>query len=212
MFIQPDDLQSFERHLGTSEVPEKYAKIYSMALTMFHKDGNSGPLGSLGVIWCLILGGFQPKVAPEVPAEPDWDHLPKGTRVEARYSGNWHPGDLLGFGENRVLHVLLDDEPSIKECYRHMVRLSSKPKPEPRPEVKEPLPPEPAELLGNPFPNVTDWSQAKSGEEVWLDNGEIVECRFTKLNADGTLCVTTLEGDLLTVPAEQVTRAALAPA
>jgi len=208
-FIHNIDFESFQRFLGCNgpeDVPEKYAREYSLRLSMFHKDGNSGPLGSLGVIECLRYCGFTPEFAVEKPAEIDWDTIKRGQRVEARFNGAWLAGEFLGFGQHRVLLVQLDEIEEVKECGRHMVRLSDKPKPPPAPVVDEPLPPAEADLLPQ---EPTDWTQVAAGEEVWVEGDELKEGKFIKAKKKGTVLVVMIDEQQHEVPADKVTRAAM---
>jgi hypothetical protein len=142
--IVEEDQLSFERLLGIREVPPKLLKEYSLRLAMYHKDGGTGPLGTMALIDCVRYCGFKSVYEEQSPQdETDWDKVKRNTRVEALYSGVWMPGKFVGFGESRVILVQLDDDEFIKECRKHMVRVAKdqKARKAPEPKPAEPLPP-----------------------------------------------------------------------
>lgn len=231
MFIHQQDAETFERFLGTPEVPKKYVREYWLRLNLYHKDGNSGPLGTLAVIECLRFSGWKPPhPADEPEEETNWDTVNRGARVEARFGGAWAAGEFVGFGENRVLLVRLDDDEFIKECRRDMVRVAADQTPRvvaPVAEEKEVLPPDPDDaeyadvMPDSPVPFVppsqetpawqskdTDWAQVTPGDAVWVEiNEEPLDGTFVSVASDGQVIV-LVEGQEHTVASEAVIHAA----
>lgn len=226
-FIQADDFDTFRQLLGEGEVPERYLREYSLRLTMFHKCCNSGPLGSLGIIDLLRFCGFKPALPLPKEEEANWDEVKRGTRVEALFTGQWMPGEYLGYGENRVLLVRLNDDSYVRECRRHMTRVAAdQTPPAVEPTIEEPLPPaqlEPEDIPSGyqdpksevPPPSwepkeATDWTHVAKGEAVWVDLPEDVQDgTFVSAANDGKLIV-LVNGQEHTVSSVQVTLAAVA--
>lgn len=176
--IHPNDEQSLQRMLGVDEIPAKVAAEYAVRLTMYHGDGNSGPLGSLGLIPMVRSLGLGP-AAREPDAEvTDWRTVPAdgSARIEANYMGSWCPGVFLGFVADGTLAVRLDeDDGMVRECRRHMVRLTGVVDPE---FVREDDTP-PHALL--PDAEASEASEAEEvrevgdTEEVVEDDGELID-------------------------------------
>lgn len=200
-FFQQQDRDSLVRFLGTEEILPKYANEYLMRLKMFHTDGNSGPLGTVGLIDLLRFCGFKPKGVVEEVALVDWDKVPRDTRVEAQFGG-WQGGVYLGYGPNRSLCVRLDNDEFVKECRRDMVRL----------EVVEPvnpiadIPMNIGEVAPETIPQEpSDWEHAEPGATVWVELGDDVpDGTFVSLANDGQVVV-LVNGVEYTVAPNQVT-------
>lgn len=238
MFLHEQDADTFERFLGTNEIPKKFVREYSLRISLYHRDGNSGPLGTLAIIELLRFGGWRPPhPADEPEEETNWDAVKRGTRVEARFFGSWAPGEFVGFGEHKVLLVRLDDDEFIKECRRDMVRVAEDQTPRVVEvvEQKEVLPPDPDEVPSDHAdvmpeapkadewvpPTVetpagqfkqTDWTQVAAGDEVWVTlNDEPMDGTFVSVANDGQVVV-LIAGQEHTVASETVIHAAPAAA
>jgi len=216
-FIVPEDEQSILRMLGLREVPPDVALEYQYRITWFHGFGHSGPLGIEGLVNLLRFLDYKPKSLSAPKQEVDWDSVPKGQRVEARLHGDWKLGVFKGFGDNYVLQIKFDDDESIREVPKHMARLSDAPLPKEKdPELtavqQQIIEQEQVDVFQDSGDPQTDWTTAKVGEEVWAEiQGELQDCKFTKLLNDGQIVV-TFEGNPHTVAADKVTRAALSGA
>ena len=65
MLPHPTDEQSLYRLLGVTDLPESVVDEYGLRLKMFHRDGASGPLGTLALIDMLrFLKVDLPAAAP----------------------------------------------------------------------------------------------------------------------------------------------------
>lgn len=123
--IHPQDEQSLLRMLGTGPFPVPLMEEYEFRLSLFHRDGHSGPLGSIGLIDLVRSMRLGVRPAAKTDVRVNWRDLPQDgtTRVEARFFGAWQPGVFLGFVEAGTLAVRLDEDPIVRECRGDMVRL-----------------------------------------------------------------------------------------
>jgi len=133
------DLESLKRMLGCDEqsLPKLLVREYSIRLRMFHADGNSGPLGSLGLIDLLRFLKHGPKPPPEPPRFVDWSRMPTNgsLQVEALSIDNkkliqgnptkeeWRSGVYLGRVGVGGLAVRLDGDTWVHEFSQRDVRL-----------------------------------------------------------------------------------------
>jgi len=193
IYMHPQDLLSIQRMLGESQTSLEIEHEYKVRLQMYHRDGNSGPLGTLGLLDMLRFLKLAPPAAEERAPEIDWREMPQDgrVRVEARFWGSWMPGVFLGFIESGTLAIRLDHDPVIRECRKDMVRfveISDSPfelpeppspaaavleKPEPVEEQSEPGGLDEAEEYGDAGSPVkgqdVDWATLPAGTPVWVE-------------------------------------------
>jgi hypothetical protein len=132
MFVQQDE-DSLLRMLG-GEISEEVKSEYETRLSMFHSDGNSGPLGSLALIdmvRSLGLGGRSRKVTG---VAVNWRDVATNGTVCVIADGS--PGKFVGFCDHGLLAVRLDDNEFVQEFRASQVQIGVQPAPE-----KEPIPP-----------------------------------------------------------------------
>ena len=90
MIIKADE-DSMGRMLGVpaAQIPESVLAEYELRLRLFHSDGNSGPLGTIGVIDMLRSMKLGVRRPAKPPTAVDWSLVPmNGTvRVMAKVSG-----------------------------------------------------------------------------------------------------------------------------
>lgn len=139
MRIQADEA-SLSRMLGVSvdEIPVTVLVEYELRLQMFHSDGHSGPLGTIGIIDLLRGMKLGPKLREDKPVELDWSRVPgDGTvRVEAKLLSpegigyDWVPGVYLGRVGVGSLAVRLDGDAYVHELRRMDVRIAREKPPE----------------------------------------------------------------------------------
>jgi hypothetical protein len=108
--IQQDE-DSLKRILGLDEIPKSVEDEYDVWIRMFHRDGNSGPLGTIGLIGLSRQLGMSPPPKPAAPEAIDWRQYPTNgsVGVEANLDGVWKPGVFKGFVQHGTLEVLLDE-------------------------------------------------------------------------------------------------------
>ncbi len=121
--IHPHDEQSLQRMLGMSNIPGHVRDEAELWTQMYHRDGNSGPLGSKVLIPLVRSLGYAPPQLTK-PTKAVWQDLPAGSRVEAYFMGLWQAGVFQGLGPGGVLAVKLDTDPNVRECRPDMVRLA----------------------------------------------------------------------------------------
>lgn len=176
------DLESLQRITGLPEIPPKLEEEYELRLRLYHADGNSGPLGSIGLIDLVRFLGYGRTFAQERVEVIDWRQYPQdgSVRVEAKYFGGWMPGAFRGFVADGLLAIKLDDEQFVKECRRDMVRLA---------ENQGPI--EATDNLSVPLDAVdespaTNWSVVDEGEQVYVDDdGNTLDGVFVRVGAEG---------------------------
>jgi hypothetical protein len=112
--------------LGTEQIPPEVEHEYGVWQDLYHSSGCVGHLGPQLLVAMVRRIGFG-KVRDEAASAEsvDWRQYPIGkTRVEARFMGQWMPGLFLGFVENGMIAVRLDDDTYVRECRPDMVRLA----------------------------------------------------------------------------------------
>lgn len=184
----PQDEEMLQRILGKTEIPQDVEMEYALRARMYHCAGHSGPLGGAMLVDLVRHLGYSRQLEPAKPEAIEWRRLPQdgSVRVEAKFFGEWQPGVFLGFVAAGTLAVKLDDDPAVKECYPHVVRLSDLPLPAPTDNLSvgrdEDGPDARAELLDDEPDTETiepeddeafDWSLAQPGDPVWVDDDEI---------------------------------------
>jgi len=161
------DEDSLVRMLGVEMdgIPTSVVAEYELRLRMFHSDGNSGPLGTVGIIDMLRSMKLGPPKAKPKEAVLDWAGVPHdGTvRVEAKRDDNgeakWLAGIFLGQVRVGTLAVRLDGREWIDEFSRKNVRLERE-KPAEAYVASEPEEEEDTFLL---------LGMAQLGDRVWID-------------------------------------------
>jgi hypothetical protein len=135
--IIPADEDTLRRFLGLEpyEFPVKVVDEYELRLYMFHADGNSGPLGTIGIIDMLRYLHIAPPAAAnrvEREVRPDWSRIPAdgSVRVEVRLvhenprCEEWLPGVYVGrIGAACAIGVRLDGQTYVDEFRAQDVRL-----------------------------------------------------------------------------------------
>jgi hypothetical protein len=219
--IHPQDERSLQRMLGESEIPTELVAEYELRLSLYHRDGNSGPLGTVGMIDLVRSLGLGRKPAVENAKVVSWRDYPNdgSVRVEARFFGEWMPGVYLGFVDSGTIAVRIDGDAFVKECRPDMVRIAK-----PEPEANDDIPDSRASLLESPKqdePDVTEpkaeriavpqavaagedevpdvnWSTVKSGSAVWAEvDGDYVNAEFVEALdlPEGTTLVVRVSGE-----------------
>lgn len=126
------DLDSVKRMLGCDEVgiPPAVVTEYRIRLRMFHSNGHSGPLGTIGLIDLLRSFKLGPKPLPLPPRCVDWSRMPRNgsLRVEAHVLllngvDEWRSGVFLGKVGVGGLAVRLDGDTYVHEFSGKDVRL-----------------------------------------------------------------------------------------
>ncbi len=209
--IHRQDEFSIQRILGVSDLPTEVVSEYELRLSMYHRDGNSGPLGTIALIDMVRSLGLRPEKVVERIAPVDWRNYPvDGTvRVQARFFGAWMPGVYLGPVEAGTIAVRLDGEDFVKECRPDIVRLL-----EDEQEVApaDELPDARARLLDVPVASEaaqepeeeqsavaesipgekdkTDWGLVDFGAAVFIEHDDdYTEGKFCAVGANGLLSV-----------------------
>ncbi len=186
--------------------PAALVAEYELRLRMFHSDGNSGPLGTLGIIDMLRSMHLGPRLVAERPKDVDWSRLPKdgSVRIEAKIplptapNGEWVPGVYIGNVGVGTLAVRLIGDTYVHELERRYVRIARvepskafiKPVEEAEAVPVETVPVEEAAPATVP----EYWSKAQAGEPCIVeDNNDYHEGVFQKFR-DGEVFV-TLKGE-----------------
>jgi hypothetical protein len=122
--IHAQDELSLQRLLGTSNLPEPLLDEVEICTLMYHRDGGSGPLGSLALIAMLRRMRLGPTEAPRSEVKTDWQSLPQdgSVHVKAHYFGDWLDGVFLGFVEHGTLAIRINGDGVIRECRPDIVR------------------------------------------------------------------------------------------
>ncbi len=133
MIIRADE-DSLGRMLGVpnAQIPAAVLAEYELRLRMFHCDGNSGLLGTIGIIDMLRSMKLGVRERDKPPTQVDWSGVPMdGTvRVEARVPGKDGKGTIraLGVYVGQVgvgsLAVRLDGSEYVHEVRRDAVRIA----------------------------------------------------------------------------------------
>lgn len=163
------DLETLQILLGVTEIPEKYAREYRIRKRMYDRIGGGGPLGTIALVDLLRFCGFSLRDLIEPPAETNWDGVRKGARVEVLIDNEWKPGEFLGFGELKTLHVQLDHDPWVKECPKSLVRLAKEQK---KPAIEKVVT-EVVQTVVAEQPTdegmYSPWNQQPAGLNVWVE-------------------------------------------
>jgi len=192
------DEDSMARMLGVpqAQIPEVVLTEYQLRLRMFHCDGNSGALGTVGIIDMLRSMKLGPPPRAQERASVDWSRIPMNgaVRVMARIDGkngmpNWVSGVYVGqVGGAGKLAVRLDGDVYVHEFRRDDVRIA-------RDEPMRPISPEDAVQSDVPLADRKPWSSMPAGELVAVkDGGEHKEARFHAVQDDQILVL--VAGDL----------------
>lgn len=126
MSINPTDYESLRRIAGFEAIPKAVEKEYELRCRMFHRDGQSGPLGTAMLVDMLrALDYVAPKTATAEAGGIEWGSFPTdgSIRVQARYFGDWQPGVFVRMESEGMLGIRLDDDEMVRECRRDIVRL-----------------------------------------------------------------------------------------
>lgn len=126
-----EDEDSLRRMIGMEpdRLPPEILKEYMVRIRMYHMNGHSGPLGTIGLIDMLRAKGYGPKAVAEKVADIDWSRV--STRgeveVEALVEDKWLKGVYKGLVDGGVkLGILLDGEEWQREFGRKSVRICRK--------------------------------------------------------------------------------------
>jgi hypothetical protein len=134
MLIQSDE-ESLTRMLGVEPAffPASVVAEYNLRIRMYHMDGHSGALGTVGIIDLVRSMGLGPTLPEERPPTLNWEKLPRdGTvhveaRVEYEEDGDtkykWLPGTYRGIVAMGTLAIRLDGRLQIDEFGRKDVRI-----------------------------------------------------------------------------------------
>ena len=124
--LHPHDQMSIVRMLGSEEIPPALIEEYDIRLSMFHRDGGSGPLRAAMLIDLLrSMDLSPPNKVWEPPVHIDWRALATdgSVRVDAKFSDEWKHGDFLGLVGSGTMAIKFDDDSTVRECPQHEVRL-----------------------------------------------------------------------------------------
>lgn len=225
----PADLDSIKRMLGCDDnsIPKIIRREYQIRLRMFHCNGNSGALGTLGLIDMLRSLKYGPAVPVDPPKYIDWTRVPTdgSVHVEAKTpayekvmghmgrngSEHWRPGVYVGRVGVGSLAVRLDGNQYVGEFAARDVRIpSAATEPEEDPAdtpVVLKAEPEPEDLvpLVPPSPKGNPLDRAVDGDPVWVeDRGDLVDGVFKGRNEHGVLIVVVGEPCARAFPPEKV--------
>jgi hypothetical protein len=184
-----EDHDTLRRLLGEKPDAAVMAE-YDIWLRMFHRAGGSGGLGLQSLMALVRKLDRAPAKPAEKPADKDWREVPPGSRVEALYHGEWHPGVYQGRVENGILAIKLDDDEFVRECRPHMVRVTGAPQAAPA-ELEHDaryVPPSAEEAqdevdLGEEEPAAVDWRQFKDKQPVHaIVDGKVQSGQFVGVN------------------------------
>jgi len=186
------DEDSLVRMLGirADEIPASVIAEYELRLRMFHGDGNSGPMGTLGIIDLLRSMKLGPPARKPQEAVMDWARVPMdgSVRVEARKHNDgeakWFAGTYMGQVGAGTLAVRLDGREWVDEFSRRNVRLE---RDKPAEAYVEPPTEQEAEVdVLLPL--------AKPGDRVWIDEeGDYKAAEFG--DYDGAMVSIKVEGE-----------------
>ena len=189
--ITPHDTETLKRLLGGQEIPDKVQREYAYRHYWFCQDGNSGPLGTLGIIDLLRFVGF----APTLPVDGNacainWDKIKRGERVDVHYNDRWLPAEFIRFGMNRTAECKIDGDEVVREFYRSRVRSHQN--------------------LGELLDDSPNWATVEVNAQVFVDvSGDTFEGTFVRVANDGQLIVLVEDEEMAVAPAK-VTQAAAA--
>jgi len=131
MIIKADE-DSMARMLGkpAAQIPESVLVEYELRLRLFHSDGNSGALGTIGIIDMLRSMKLGKARRDKSPPSADWSKVPAdGTvRVMVRLgegrAAKWVWGVYAGQVGIGSLAVRLDGDEYVHEVRRDTVRIA----------------------------------------------------------------------------------------
>lgn len=111
--IHPSDVQSIQRLIGKQEVPDDILLEYEIRIRMWHRDGHSGPLGTLPLIDLVRALKYEPPRDPPIQASIDWGKKPQdgSVKCDVFQDGRWKPaaGCFVGFVSNGILAIRMPD-------------------------------------------------------------------------------------------------------
>jgi hypothetical protein len=216
-----EDKDSLSRLLGLEpdRIPATVIAEYELRLKMFHSDGHSGPLGTIGIIDMLRSMKLGPPRRKPDETLVDWSRMPRdgSVRLDCRSpSGEWLSGAYVGQVGLGKLAVRLDGKAWIDEFAMKDVRLERDRPPEPyvatEPEEEleeEESPPEPS--LATAVPSLESHAEqlatTEPGTVVWIDedgDGNWREAEFA--GYEGGLVKVRIQGVMRSVPAPLVAR------
>jgi len=202
MIISADE-EALGRMLGvpTAKIPERVLAEYELRLRMFHCNGNSGALGTIGLIDLVRSLGLAPPKAKDVEPATDWSRIPTNgsVRVLAKMNTDSGPEWVSGVYVGRVglatLAVRLDGDLYVHEKSKKDVRIirqspvdAKRPDSETASDTKE----EPGSW----------WDTIEDETPVMAEDGDdVVEGKFCGFN-DGEVFV-LVEGELTPRPFSQ---------
>ena len=165
--ILPGDLTSLKRMLRCDDegISDNLMYEYRTRIRMFHSDGHSGPMGTLGLLDMLRHMKLGPKPSPESAIVTDWNKMPtNGTlRVEVCHKDKdddgeevitWMSGMYIGRVADGLLAVRLDGDTWVHEYRPFDVRLLI---------IKDEMPPKKPKKVVEPEP-----VRIPLASETWL--------------------------------------------
>jgi hypothetical protein len=126
--IHPEDYRLILAMLGVQDIPAGLEDEYALRLSMFHRSGNQGPLGAIGLIGMIRDLGHVPAAVAAQQPRIDWSRYPVNgrIRVEAKSSsGNWLLGVYNGMSGPGELAIKIDDDPYVRTFLARDVRLAA---------------------------------------------------------------------------------------
>ena len=193
--ILEEDLDSIKRMLGCDEqsIPGCILAEYRVRLRMFHCNGHSGPMGTLGLIDLLRSLKYGPRKQSDPLRIIDWSRMPtNGTlHVEAKVhitkdKMEWQPGVYLGRVGVGGVAVRLDGHKWVHEFSPRDVRIpiskeeETEVKDGPPPTVITLEPPQPVHQRKSrpkipsipPEDGKNPLNRAKIGDDLWVQEEE----------------------------------------
>lgn len=207
-FHHSEDRENLDRILGEGRVGDVVLAELETWTKMMHRAGHPGPIGPVALVsLCRFLGLVPPETAKPAVVQ-DWESVPKGARVEAKFAGSWHPGVYRGPISMGSLGVTLDGDDRILETSQFYVRLeggespkapedfatvatfvttSNEPFVAAETEVPPPIP-EPVPVGKETTDIGGEWEAAQPGAAVWLqaDDDEL-DAKFIRVTDGGLL-------------------------
>lgn len=174
--IHPQDEQSLQRLLGVETPPKSVLDEYRIRLALFHRDGHSGPLGTIALIDLVRSQGLKPPVIPKDKTVVDWRTVATdgSVYVDVPMFGDLKRGTYCGMGTHGVLHVKFPGDEMVYECCPPAVKLVP-----PEDANPEPLEPEAVLTAEGAAAMLADWQKVEAGTAVWFDwQGDIVPGKY----------------------------------
>lgn len=125
--IHPEDYRLILAMLSVQDVPAGMEDEYAMRLSMFHRAGNQGPMGAIGLIGMIRDLGHKPVAAANAPARIDWSKYPVNGRIRTEVrgaDGTWFLGVYNGMSGPGELAIKLDGDPYVRTFLARDVRLA----------------------------------------------------------------------------------------